>query len=607
MTRRRLIILLLLILPPLLAAGQPYLHNLEVKVNISDNGDAVVTEKRTMTITSKGTECYIPMGGLRGITLSDFKVSDETGLDYSLIGWDVSATRSQKAGRCGIVPKGEGEYELCWGLDELKDGESQKDKVYIISYTLGSLMKSYHEAEGFNHMFVNPGIYPLPEKVSLRVEVDSTQIDTSNARGWAFGYYGNTEFADGGFEAWTDNFTSSSSMIIMLALKKDIIHPSDTLDSDFQEVVDYALEGSNFGGEYDGEEHFFTDDWATWICGKLGKTKESLIENVSTAICIAIIGLFFLLLSFLKKVLSLLAYLISLKPLFVLIRRIKINRKANGGLTPWQREIPFNGSLFAAGKALNFLSYKETPDINNILGAFILRLFQRGELLLTWEDGKQTIRIGEHTDQTDNPQKTDGNIKSPADIRMENTLYYIFKSAAGKDGVLQEKELKRWLKNKNSYAEKLLELRKTSSKPNKEELAGLIKLKKFLQDFTLIEERGVVEVKLWDEYLVFATLLGIADQVRKDFRKVCPEYFAMSKFATAMENASFDFNTTVYSIANYTTNAAVYSSLFAERAAASSSLWSGSSGGSSYSGGGGHSSFSGGGGYSGGGSGGGIR
>lgn len=607
MIKRHVIILLFWLMLPLWAAGQPYLHNLEVKVNIRDNGDAVVTEKRTMTITSKGTECYIPMEGLRGITLSDFKVSDETGRDYALVGWDVSATRSQKEGHCGIVSKGEGAYELCWGLDQLKAGESQKDKVYTISYTLGSLMKSYNEAEGFNHMFVNPGIYPLPEKVSLRVEMDSIQLDTSNARGWAFGYYGSTEFTDGGFEAWTENFTSSSSMIIMLALKKDFIYPSDTLDTDFQEVVDYALEGASFGGEYDGEEQFFTDDWATWICGKLGINKDSIIQNVSTAICIAFIGLFFLLMSFLKSILTILAYIISLKPLRVLIRRLKISRKANGGLSPWQREIPFNGSLFAAGKALNTLSYKETPDINNILGAFILRLFQRGELLLTWEDGKQTIRIGEHTDQTDNPQKTDGNIKSPADIRMENTLYYIFKSAAGKDGVLQENELKRWLKNKNSYAEKLLELRNTTNKPNKEELAGLMRLKKFLQDFTLIEERGVVEVKLWDEYLVFATLLGIADQVRKDFRKVCPEYFAMSKFATAMENASFDFSTTVYSIANYTANAAEYSRLSTERAAAASSMWSGGSGGSSYRGGGGHSSFSGGGGHSGGGGGGGIR
>ena len=433
MIKRRVIILLFWLLLPLWAAGQPYLHNLDIKVNIRDNGDAVVTQTRTMTITSKGSECYIPMEGLRNITLSDFKVSDETGKDYALVGWDVSATRKQKEGRCGIISKGEGEYELCWGLDELNDGESQKDKVYTISYTLGSLMKSYNEAEGFNHLFVGAGGYPLPDKVSLRVSVDSIQIDTSNARGWAFGYYGSTEFKDGGFEAWTDNFSSASRMIIMLALKKDIIHPADTLDQDFQIVVDRALEGASFGGEYDGDNYVFTDDWARWICGKLGKTSENTISNVSGGICLGIIGLFVLFLAYIKKLLTYLAYAISLKPLRVFLRRRKVRRKVNAGLSPWQREIPFNGSLFAANKSLNTLSYKDYPDINNVLGAFILRLFQRGELQLTYEDGKQTIRIGEHIDQTENPEDRDGNIKSPEDIKMENTLYYIFKGAAGKD------------------------------------------------------------------------------------------------------------------------------------------------------------------------------
>lgn len=607
MIRRLVITLLFCILPPLWAAGQPYLKNLEIKVDVRDNGDAVVTQKRTMTITAKGTECYIPMDGLGGITLSGFKVTDETGLDYTLVGWDVSATRKQKAGRCGIVSKGNGSYELCWGLDELKSGESQKDKVYTITYTLGSLMKSYREAEGFNHLFVGAGMYPLPEKISLRVSVDSVQIDTSNARGWAFGYYGNTAFKDGGFEAWTDDFNSGSRMVIMLALKKDIIHPADTLDQDFQEVVDRAMEGASFGGEYDSSDPIFTDNWAKYICGLFGNTNEKTINNVSGGICIAILGIIVLFLAYLKTILTYVFYFLCLKPITILIRRIRLRRKVNSGLSSWQRELPFNGSLFAANKALNCLSYKEEPNIKDVLGAFILRLFQRGELLLTSEDGKQTIKIGEHIDQTDNPEKADGNIKSPADIRMENTLYYIFKNAAGIDGVLQENELKRWLKNKSSYADKLLDLRNKASSPNNGELAGLMRLKKFLQDFTLIEERGVMEVRLWDEYLVFATLLGIADQVMKDFRKVCPEYFEMSRFAKTLETSSFNFSSTIGTIAHYTSNAAIYSNLAAERVATAKSIWSGGSGGGSYSGRGGHSSYSGGGGHSGGGGGGGIR
>ena len=602
MKRLPVAILALFLLLSFSAAGQPYLKDLELVVNVRDNGDALVTETRRMTITSKGSECYIAMDGLRGITLSDFKVTDETGLEYSLVGWDVSATRSEKAGRCGIVSKGDGAYELCWGLDLLSGGESQKEKVYTISYTLGSLMKSYQEAEGFNHLFIAPGIYPLPDKVNLRVEVEGIPIDTSNARGWAFGYYGETGFRDGCFDAWTENFTSSSRMIVMVALKKGIIHPADTLDSPFQNVVDAALEGANFGGEYDpSSDRLFTDDIAEWICGKFGIDNPNTIENVAMGVSVGIIGLIVLLFAKLKTLLTYLAYIISLKPLRIWLKRLKVKRLAKGGLSPWQREIPFNGSLFASNKALNTLSYKETPEINNVLGAYILRLFQRGELLLFEENGTQTIKIGEHVEQAEDGRK------SAKDIKIENTLYYIFRSAAGKDGILQENELKRWLKNNNSYAKEILSLRQASSSPKKEELARLFKLKNFLNDFTLIEERGVMEVRLWDEYLVFATLLGMADQVRKDFRKVCPEYFSMSKAANIMESSSFNFGAAVSNIAYYTANASMYSQLSAERAATSAALWSAGSGSSSYRGGGGHSSYHGGGGHSGGGSGGGIR
>lgn len=48
--------------------------------------------------------------------------------------------------------------------------------------------------------------------------------------------------------------------------------------------------------------------------------------------------------------------------------------------------------------------------------------------------------------------------------------------------------------------------------------------RKFLKDFTLIEEREVKEVELWDDYLVFATLFGMADLVAKQMRKIDPSF-----------------------------------------------------------------------------------
>ena len=45
--------------------------------------------------------------------------------------------------------------------------------------------------------------------------------------------------------------------------------------------------------------------------------------------------------------------------------------------------------------------------------------------------------------------------------------------------------------------------------------------KHFLLDFSKFEEKEIVEVKLWQEYLVYATALGIADKVEKAMKLKC--------------------------------------------------------------------------------------
>ncbi|MEG0873130.1 MAG: DUF2207 domain-containing protein [Clostridia bacterium] len=44
-------------------------------------------------------------------------------------------------------------------------------------------------------------------------------------------------------------------------------------------------------------------------------------------------------------------------------------------------------------------------------------------------------------------------------------------------------------------------------------------LKKYLKDYSKIKDRYPIEIHLWDRYLVFATLFGIADKVAKEFKE----------------------------------------------------------------------------------------
>ena len=94
----------------------PHLRDLSIRVVLSPNGDARITETRQMSIDSEGTECYIGLGNMGGSEVQDLTVSDETGQQFENIGeWDVDRSRSWKEGKCGIVYK-TGGYELCWGL-----------------------------------------------------------------------------------------------------------------------------------------------------------------------------------------------------------------------------------------------------------------------------------------------------------------------------------------------------------------------------------------------------------------------------------------------------------------------------------------------------------
>ena len=57
----------------------------------------------------------------------------------------------------------------------------------------------------------------------------------------------------------------------------------------------------------------------------------------------------------------------------------------------------------------------------------------------------------------------------------------------------------------------------------KEDAIKLKGLKNFLEEFSRIDDKEAIEVKLWEYYLIYAQILGIADKVEKQFKKLYPE------------------------------------------------------------------------------------
>ncbi len=139
---------------------------------------------------------------------------------------------------------------------------------------------------------------------------------------------------------------------------------------------------------------------------------------------------------------------------------------------------------------------------------------------------------------------------------------------------------------------------KRRSYKGKEEFDKWIAFKNFLNDFSNLKEYGPKSIIIWEKYLIYATILGVAKTVLKALRVVLPQL-------SDIENSRLMPIATGASLANFDRSLTSLNNALSRVVSATSSAYKTSSSGWSSSGGGG-GGFSGGGGGGGGGSGGGM-
>lgn len=223
-------------------SARPYLHSLDIRVVLSHNGDARITETRVMDIDDEGTECYIGLGNMGGSEVRDLRVSDEDGNDFENIGdWDIDESRSWKEYKCGIVYKHNG-YELCWGL-----GESGS-RTYTTSYTITSLVHAYPDADAIRHVFLDQDVSPKPDHAKISIEAEDSILFTDENCGiWGFRFGGELGFQDGRIIAYnTEDFGHSGAMYIMVRFNKGMFEPTIQEDDTFEHKKEQAFEGSDY-------------------------------------------------------------------------------------------------------------------------------------------------------------------------------------------------------------------------------------------------------------------------------------------------------------------------------------------------------------------------
>ena len=554
---KKILTLLICVLAARFAAGAQEISNLDITVKVYSDGSAHFTQVWDATVSS-GTKFYIPVGNLGKMSISNLLVS-ENGRQYISEGngWKVKRSLQEKAGRCGIVEKKDG-VELCWGQG------SMGRHVWITEFDATNLVQGYDDYDGFNFMFVNPDIGNIQSaRVTIENATDGEEWTSDNVKVWAFGFKGNIEVQDGKILCTTSERMSKSRKIIILArFDNDLVQPVVSNGKSFSKLQDKALKGSDY---YDED-----DD------GRLD-----------------ILALFLVIIPILA------AFFVGIWYSWAKITGRTLSKKIYGvnKVTGWWREPPQEGNLFASYYILDkgdiFQQHKFNKDLI-------------GALFLKWVLEKKAI-----------PEKDEKHPKrvylrmDPASLfydPSEGELFQMVMEAAGDNQILENGEFEKWSKRKYErfmgWPEKALESGKKylagrgrldsrgrSTEAGYEKAQQVIQFKNFLKDFTLNNEREVPEVALWKDYLVFAQLYGIADEVAKQLKKLFPADF--DRFAQSIDMDPVYLSRIIYM------NRSIASGAYNNAAAKLSTVRGG--------GGGGFSSIGGGGGFSGGGFGGGSR
>ena len=465
---------------------------MDIQVVVGRDGSATVTTDWDVTVTG-GTEWYIPMENLGPMKVMSLKVSEngKTFVDEGF-NWNSSRSLEQKKGRSGLVRKTDG-VELCWGQGSLGDHEWRS----VVKMT--GLVQGMTDFDGFNFQFVNTQMVAGPQHVKVTIvnKTGGPEWTSADTKVWAFGFKGSIYVIDGAVVAETNRpMKKSNHVTLMVRFDKGMFAPEVTKNSSFAAMEKTAKKGSSYNILSD------TKAWGPYLLG------AGIL-----ALLVWILGAFATGNKYRKKLFG--------------------TRKIEG----WCRDVPLDGNLFAAFYVMDG-SRRFYLDGNkyhrNLMGAVFLKWMLEGKASVHKGWSKRNVKLA---------LRPDVEIENP----VEAELYEMCMAAAGRDLILAPREFKRWSRWNYEYIKDwpyrargkgrsyllrkgFIDKRDRGTETGFGPLKEVIEFKHFLKDFTILNQREAPEVHLWNQYLIYAALFGIADKVSKQMKKLYPtEYTEYSQ------------------------------------------------------------------------------
>lgn len=492
-------------------ASDHRLESLDINVFINSDGSAIIQEHRVTNLV-EGTESYIVIDNVGNSEVRDFTVVENGQIFENDNNWNIQGSRESKAGKSGIIRTSSG-YELSWGIGDYGRHE------YDLEYTVTNFVEQLSDSQMVFWRFVNPDTNIPPERVTVTLGSEN-EFTEENEKIWGFGFAGDINFREDGkiFAQSNRALSRNDNVTILVKLPDGMFQTAKNRNESFQDILDTALVGSDYdqGVQEDGG---FTGS---------EPRKQNVFLRIFQMISRLGGGLIFVLFA------------------FIFGKSSKSGNKSPAKFTrkyeeEYYRDYPYEGSFLD----VYYIPYlMGTGNFENLLTGYILKWINEDRIIAVEEEVGWVFK----KDSTNLKFLNTSSLQNP----LEDQLFQMMLVAAGSNEILEEKEftkwartnytkIDRWEKEVNEHSKrKLIQLgylEKTEKKvlffsipsyeltPEGREVEGNIyKYINYLNDFSLLNEHEAVNVKIWDNIMIWAGFLGLTAVVVKQFEKLYPNY-----------------------------------------------------------------------------------
>lgn len=545
------------------------IDKIDMNIYVDKEGTAHVTETWSANL-NQGTEGYKPYYNIGDANITNFKVSEE-GKNYTYTdNWDTDLSFDEKAYKNGINYVNNG-LELCWGISEYGYHN------YVLTYDIEGFVAKLTDSDMIYWRLIPNELSSKPDDVHIKIHSDTYFSD--NVPVWGYGKKGATAYVYDGYIEMNSEGTLDSDeyMVILAKFDSGTFDTQNEINHDFKYYQDMAKKGST-------------------------PYKKSFLSRIFSFFTSIISALF-------PIIIFVFTFGIAIKGAKKSGRMVgskELDFGQRGRVLPKDvpnmRDIPFNKDIFRAFWVAE--AYKLDNKKTDFLGAILLKWMLEKKIILRKQEVKNLFKTTEESV-----------IVLPSNTIFDNDLetkLFGMMREASRDGVLESKEFEKWCKtNYNQILDwfddvidkesfklkdegKIISTERTTFKIFKsyvyevdqsmmDEGIKLKGLKNFLEEFSRIDDKEAIEVNMWEYYLIFAQILGIADKVAKQFKKLYPEIIENNEYG-------YTYNDFVF------INMISYSSMSTATSSKSRAESYSSGGGGFSSGGGGGGSFGSGGG-----------